>query len=205
MEVIRRFIIGTHGNLQLFVDRYSIAPGEDWEQVLLRALGTCEIVFVVWSKNSARSQWVAKEAELAIALNQASGLPKIVPIIIDNTELMIGLDRFQYIELPLFASPQTASVFAAAVFGILCAALEYLLYLKEYRNLLTVFLVIFIWTAVFTFSGLRESTAPWNKNSFNNSVMLFFGSICISRANAVVILASSLINALLAYVLLIYK
>ena len=66
-----------------------IPPGKTFHEVIEEALNVARCVIVVWSKNSANSNWVINEAE--------EGLNRqiLVPVLIDNTRPPLGFRRTQ--------------------------------------------------------------------------------------------------------------
>jgi len=61
-------------------------PGERWEQQLYKEIDLCDLFLLFWSNNAARSEWVLREAELAVARQNASPdeEPDITPIILEG-------------------------------------------------------------------------------------------------------------------------
>jgi len=64
----------------------SIEPGERWEQRLYEEIDRCDLFLLFWSKNAARSEWVLREAERAVARQDASEgtEPDITPIVLEG-------------------------------------------------------------------------------------------------------------------------
>ena len=63
----------------------SLEPGEAWEQRLYDEIDRCDLFLLFWSSNAAKSEWVERETEHAIARQRATeGSPEITPIIIEG-------------------------------------------------------------------------------------------------------------------------
>jgi class 3 adenylate cyclase len=65
--------------------RANIKKGSSWVRSIPEGIKECQWMIVVISKNSAASEWVKREVELAFA--EGSFGEKIIPVVIDNTEL----------------------------------------------------------------------------------------------------------------------
>ena len=70
----------------IFQDVLSIEPGERWAQRLYEEIDRCDLFLLFWSNSAARSEWVLREAELAVARQNASSdeEPDITPIILEG-------------------------------------------------------------------------------------------------------------------------
>lgn len=71
----------------------SISPGNRWEDHLHRAVKKCKLMVVFWCTHSQESEWVLREYTLAIDLEK-----KVVPVLLDNTQLPDALKVFQGID-----------------------------------------------------------------------------------------------------------
>src|SRR5438105_13810146 len=71
----------------------SIPPGRSFDEVIEEALGAAKCVVVLWSKNSASSDWVKSEA--------AEGLHRkiLVPVRIDSANVPLEFRRLQTVDL----------------------------------------------------------------------------------------------------------
>jgi TIR domain len=71
----------------------SIPPGRSFDEVIEEALGAAKCVVVLWSKNSASSDWVKGEA--------AEGLRRkvLVPVRIDSANVPLEFRRLQTVDL----------------------------------------------------------------------------------------------------------
>lgn len=69
-----------------FQDIASLRAGEEWRPALERHMGQADLVMLFWSKAAARSDWVRKEIEWALDLQNRSpeALPRILPVLLDG-------------------------------------------------------------------------------------------------------------------------
>lgn len=84
-EVLRHYQLLHKFGLTTFLDVMSIRTGDRWEPEILRALADADLVLLYWSTNSKESDWVIKEAEMAVKHRKNSGglQPDILPIILE--------------------------------------------------------------------------------------------------------------------------
>jgi TIR domain len=66
-----------------------LVPGDQWRQHLLKEIQSCTACVVVWSTNSASSEWVVEEAALA------KSRKVLVPVLIDAVEVPFGFQNLQ--------------------------------------------------------------------------------------------------------------
>jgi len=66
--------------IHTFMDRLSLQGGESWESRLYEEIDACDCFMLFWSQQSARSDWVKREALAALERRRASSnmMPKIV-------------------------------------------------------------------------------------------------------------------------------
>ncbi|MBM4325742.1 MAG: toll/interleukin-1 receptor domain-containing protein [Deltaproteobacteria bacterium] len=75
-----------------------VAPGESWIASLEKAISRSDVIFVLVSPESERSQWLASETALALAQAE-QGRARVVPVLLDrNVRLPFLLERIQGIE-----------------------------------------------------------------------------------------------------------
>ena len=87
--------------IKVWFDEWEISAGDSIVEQINTGLKGCTHFIVIWSKNSAKSNWVRRE--LNSTLNRAiqSGAPKLIPIILDETpipELLAGIQYIKYEE-----------------------------------------------------------------------------------------------------------
>jgi hypothetical protein len=85
-EVVKRAMMLKAVGVHFFLDLLNLDPGQRWEQRLYREIDRCDVFFLFWSSNAARSDWVVREAEYALRRYDASmeRAPDIRPIIIEG-------------------------------------------------------------------------------------------------------------------------
>jgi hypothetical protein len=85
-EVLKRAQALRASHIDFFQDFLSIGPGERWERRLYEEIDHCDLFLLFWSKSAAQSEWVLREAELAVARQNASPneQPDIAPIILEG-------------------------------------------------------------------------------------------------------------------------
>jgi len=84
-EVLKRAQGLRAAGIDFFQDVLSLEPGEAWEQRLYDEIDRCDLFLLFWSSNAAKSEWVERETEHAIARQRATeGSPEITPVIIEG-------------------------------------------------------------------------------------------------------------------------
>lgn len=194
MRRVRGIVASLAPSDSVFVDSHSIAPGADWQEALVRALSTTEIFFVVWTEHALRSKWVLKEVEIALALNSASGVPRIVPLSFDGVQDTALLSAFQSVDmgpnLPERGHSRVVTLGIVACGGLTAASI----FQVNVPLLSSAVLVASTWIAVASFSGLRKSAAPWSSGPLDQ-VSILFGAIAAPRPVVVALLVASALAA----------
>jgi hypothetical protein len=90
-EFFRKVLRGTGD--EVFFDRDSIEPGEDWQQKINTVIAECSVLYLLWSLPASRSPHVKDEWRLAITLGK-----RIVTITLDDTAVAEELTRFNFID-----------------------------------------------------------------------------------------------------------
>jgi hypothetical protein len=72
--------------VDFFQDFITLKPGERWERRIYEEIPNCDAFCLFWSSNAKNSEWVIKEAVLALKYHKESedGLPYISPVIIEG-------------------------------------------------------------------------------------------------------------------------
>jgi hypothetical protein len=85
-QVLKRAQALRAAHIEFFQDFLSIEPGERWERQLYKEIDLCDLFLLFWSASAAKSEWVLREAELAVARQNASPdeEPDITPIILEG-------------------------------------------------------------------------------------------------------------------------
>ena len=190
MQKVHGIVVSLSSPSAVFVDRYSIQPGSKWEESIIEKIAASETFFVLWSPKSAKSDWVRREILIALSLNSASGKPKIVPLVFDNHPLKFGLDAYQSVDMGSDNERNYLQYVQSAI-GILLVAVPMVALTLYHSRLLTgAVLVLFTWLFVVSFSGLRNSAAPW-ANGDSEEISLAFGTITVSRFLASLVMVLS--------------
>jgi hypothetical protein len=76
--------------IDFFQDLLSLEPGERWERHIHDEIATCDAFYLFWSSHAKRSEWVVKEAVLALnhQTNSTGGTPYFLPIIIEGPPIV---------------------------------------------------------------------------------------------------------------------
>lgn len=81
--------------VKLFVAEDSIRPGGELSKEITRAITSCDLFLVIWSKNAKASDWVSQEIGQALALHKP-----IVPLVLDPDCLPSGfIEGIKYIRV----------------------------------------------------------------------------------------------------------
>jgi hypothetical protein len=84
-EVLKRVQGLRAAGIDFFQDVLSLEPGEAWEQRLYDEIDRCDLFLLFWSSSAAKSEWVTREIERAVARQFATeGSPEITPVIIEG-------------------------------------------------------------------------------------------------------------------------
>lgn len=84
--------------IDVWFDEWRVSPGDSIIREIQKGLESCSAFVLVWSKNAAKSNWVRKEVESALARAILKGKPKIIPVKLDETELPPFLQDVKYIK-----------------------------------------------------------------------------------------------------------
>ena len=66
----------------VYVDRFTLLSGDDWEKKIPRLIENAYGVVVLWSHHSVQSKWVRKEAALGLA--KPSKARRLFPVLLDR-------------------------------------------------------------------------------------------------------------------------
>jgi hypothetical protein len=70
-----------------FQDLLELKPKELWEERLFKEIDSCQLFLLFWSSHAAKSKWVIRETEHAIACQKRSHpdeIPEIAPVILEG-------------------------------------------------------------------------------------------------------------------------
>jgi adenylate cyclase len=82
--------------IETWYSRFDILPGENYVTAIQSGLLKCDGVVVVVSRHSASSDWVAKEVQTA--LDDPRLEKKIVPVILDDTEVRLVSEKLRLVQ-----------------------------------------------------------------------------------------------------------
>jgi len=77
----------------VWLDRFSIEVSDEWPSEIEKGIDNAGVFLVLWSKNAKESKWVSREIARADRQNIT-----IVPLILDDTDVDIHLERIQHID-----------------------------------------------------------------------------------------------------------
>jgi hypothetical protein len=109
-----RFIQGLKAmHADVFADVLSLRAGQNWASELEKEIRISDAFFLLWSTNAKNSEWVLREVHAALASREASGLPEIVPIILEGPPVVPpppGLEHIHFYDplQAIFAAEKTA-------------------------------------------------------------------------------------------------
>lgn len=82
--------------VRVWRDEKSIDPGDSISEKLEKAISSSDYFGLILSSNSIASGWVQREYRAALQLQTESGLPKILPILIEDVEVPTFLKDIKY-------------------------------------------------------------------------------------------------------------
>jgi hypothetical protein len=76
--------------IDFFQDLLSLEPGQRWKKEIYTQIAVCDAFYLFWSSNAKRSEWVIREATLALQnqRNSPDGIPHFLPIIIEGPPIV---------------------------------------------------------------------------------------------------------------------
>jgi hypothetical protein len=83
----------TEQNYKVWFDSNIIEPSDDWVRKIEEGVDNSSVVVVLWTENAVNSEWVQRELARADQSNKP-----IIPLIFDNTQITILLQRTQHID-----------------------------------------------------------------------------------------------------------
>lgn len=84
-------------NISVWFDEWEILAGDSLTEGINNGLKWCTHFVIVWSKNTAKSNWVNRELSSTLSKTIIKKSPKIIPIVLDNTKLPDLLVDIKYI------------------------------------------------------------------------------------------------------------
>ena len=89
-----RAVIKEQRYLYFYLDTDDTPPGSDWEEEHRERIAKSNPFLLFWSKNSAQSENVEREWQLALQFEK-----RIVPVLVDDTPLKTPLDRLHAVDV----------------------------------------------------------------------------------------------------------
>ena len=84
-------------DISVWFDEWEVTAGDSIIDEINTGLSGCSHFIILWSINSAKSNWVKKELDSTLSQAIQSGVPRIIPVLIDNTKLPKLLNDLKYI------------------------------------------------------------------------------------------------------------
>jgi len=84
-------------NINVWFDEWEISAGDSIIDQINAGLTGCTHFIIIWSKNSSAAKWVRRELSSVLSKAIESGQPKVIPILLDNTELPPLIADLKYI------------------------------------------------------------------------------------------------------------
>ncbi|MEV8504665.1 toll/interleukin-1 receptor domain-containing protein [Actinoplanes sp. NPDC051475] len=87
-DVVRQLAAQLHlAGADVWFDEWRVQPGDQFPTRISEALAAADTVVVIWSANAAASRWVEAELATALAAQLAGGATRIIPVLLDDTDL----------------------------------------------------------------------------------------------------------------------
>lgn len=75
-------------DVEVWFDEWQVSAGDSIVEKIEDGLSACShFIIIVWSANAACSRWVRRELESALGKAIATGVPKVIPVLLDDTSL----------------------------------------------------------------------------------------------------------------------
>jgi hypothetical protein len=85
--------------IEVWIDKWEILPGDSLiQKIFEEGLSGIDAFIVIISKDSVNSKWVKQELDVAL-IKRIEGITKIVPVLIDKTEIPDSLKPLKWIDL----------------------------------------------------------------------------------------------------------
>lgn len=85
-------------DIKVWFDEWEILAGDSIIEEIESGLSECTHFIIIWSVNSAKSNWVRKELKSILCEAIRIGVPRIIPVILDKTPLPKLLVDLKYIK-----------------------------------------------------------------------------------------------------------
>jgi len=74
-------------NINVWFDEWEISAGDSFVEQINKGLLGCTHFLILWSSNAATSNWVRREFQSTLAQAIQEGIPRVIPIVLDDTPL----------------------------------------------------------------------------------------------------------------------
>jgi len=95
-KIVKRLI--EMGIASIWFDEFKIEPGDEISRRISEGIDTSSIFIIIMSKNSVKSNWVAKELSRAFRKNMNNEM-RIIPMLVEDCDIPIELEGKHYIDL----------------------------------------------------------------------------------------------------------
>jgi len=87
-------------NMNAWLDKEKIIPGQDWELEIRKAVRSADVVLVFLSKHFNQAGFRQKEVRWAldVAMEKPEGEVFIIPVRLEECDVMESLRRWQYVD-----------------------------------------------------------------------------------------------------------
>lgn len=82
--------------ISVWIDEKKIKVGDSISKKIEHGISICDFFLMVISKHSVNSKWVEREYRAALNIQVSSGIPKIIPLLIQDVKLPLLLDDIKY-------------------------------------------------------------------------------------------------------------
>lgn len=94
VNVVKSMLVGSP--VELFVAEYSVLPGRTLAPPIIAAIKQSDLFILLWSKNSASSEWMPQEIGIAKAANK-----RIIPVVLQSDLKLPGfISDLKYLDVP---------------------------------------------------------------------------------------------------------
>lgn len=85
-------------NINVWFDEWKISAGDSIVEQVNKGLLGCTHFLIIWSKNASTSSWVRRELHSTLAQAIKDRIPRVIPIVLDDTPLPELMTDIRYIK-----------------------------------------------------------------------------------------------------------
>lgn len=100
-------------DINIWFDEWEISAGDSIVEQINSGLRGCTHFLILWSTNAATSNWVRRELQSTLAKAIETGVPRVLPIVLDDTGLPELISDIQYIRWQGGTEEDRAKIVAA--------------------------------------------------------------------------------------------